>query len=669
MPIQILPARLANQIAAGEVVERPASVVKELVENSLDAGATRIDIEIEQGGAKCIRIKDNGYGVGKEQLTLALSRHATSKISHLDDLEAIVSLGFRGEALASVSSVSRLTFTSKPADQDQAWQAVAEGRDMQVSVQPAAHPQGTTVEVLDLFFNTPARRRFLKTEKTEFQHIDELIKRIALSRFDIAISLKHNNKIIRQYRAAPEQAQQEKRIAAICSEQFMQHAVFFETADQALKISGWVSDRLSPRPLADVQYCYINGRMIRDKLVNHAIRQVYAHFLPQGMFPGYIIYIECDAKEVDVNVHPAKHEVRFHQARWVHDFISSTLNATLSDSSLLGHELDEDNMQGSGNQRVSEHAYQPPSNINYDEQEQGSSAQHNPSNANNVSNDSYEGSSNRSSRHDSYDSSQGSSGNSYGQGNYSGAVPRPQLDHQQVGAYCDFVAEAYQQNIGASVPDSKSNQHKTANVISMIDAEHLLIQPVFPAWCALSNNGLLLMSLTLANKALVSERLYSAWQDGEVISQPLLLPVRFKLESDMLDIAQKTTTLLNRLGFIYKFQSQFVIVSQVPAAFRHAPIAAILPKLFEYLDDNKSGGNNLDNVSLDANNSNSEGDELHIKLLCDQLSHLLADNASAKILSLSEIEAILDSLVKLSVEHLQSCFKQPNLSLLLQGIQ
>jgi len=651
MPIQILPARLANQIAAGEVVERPASVVKELVENSLDAGATRIDIEIEQGGAKCIRIKDNGNGVNKEQLTLALSRHATSKISHLDDLEAIVSLGFRGEALASVSSVSRLTFTSKPVEQDQAWQAVAEGRDMQVSVQPAAHPQGTTVEVLDLFFNTPARRRFLKTEKTEFQHIDELVKRIALSRFDIAISLKHNNKIIRQYRAAPEQAQQEKRIAAICSEQFMQHAVFFETADQALKISGWVSDRLSPRPLADVQYCYINGRMIRDKLVNHAIRQVYAHFLPQGMFPGYIIYIECDAKEVDVNVHPAKHEVRFHQARWVHDFISSTLNATLSDSSLLGHELDENNMQGSGNQRVSEHAYQPPSNINYDEQD--SSSHHNPSNP---SNNSYQGNSHRN------DSSQGSSGNSYGQGNYSGAVPRPQLDHQQVGAYCDFVAEAYQQNIGASVPDSKSNQHKTANVICMIDAEHLLIQPVFPAWCMFSNNGLLLMSLTLANKALVSERLYSAWQDGEVISQPLLLPVRFKLESDMLDIAQKTTTLLNRLGFTYKFQSQFVIVSQVPAAFRHAPIVAILPKVFEYLS---TKSNSLETKDFDAIENNMS----EIKLLCDQLSYLLADNQPEKVLSQSEIEVVLDSLIKLPTEHLQNCFKQPNLSLLLQGIQ
>ena len=648
MPIQILPARLANQIAAGEVVERPASVVKELVENSLDAGATRIDIEIEQGGAKCIRIKDNGNGVSKAQLTLALSRHATSKISHLDDLEAIVSLGFRGEALASVSSVSRLTFTSKPADQEQAWQAIAEGRDMQVSIQPAAHPQGTTVEVLDLFFNTPARRRFLKTEKTEFQHIDELIKRIALSRFDIAISLKHNNKIIRQYRAAPEQVQQEKRIAAICSEQFIQHAVFFEHADQALKISGWVSDRLSPRPLADVQYCYINGRMIRDKLVNHAIKQVFAHFLPQGMFPGYIIYIECDAKDVDVNVHPAKHEVRFHQARWVHDFISSTLNSTLNDSSLLSHQVDESNTQGVTGRRVAEHSYQPPTIVNDDWVAGGEDSPTANSPIGNASNSGAQ-------RH-SGSSHAGSSYSGQAQSRFPNSVQRPRLDHQQVGAYCDFVAEAYQQNIVSSSSQSQSEEakviNKVANVITMIDADYILLQPILPPLIELSNNGLLLMSSKQVNEVIIADHLYTAWQDGEVISQPLLLPVRFKLDSNMLDVAQQATTELSRLGFTYKFQAQFVIVSQVPAAFRHSPIAVILPKLFNYLHSVK--------------NANSD---VEVKLLCGQLSHLLVINEAEKVLSLAEVEILLTSLVKLSTEHLQSCFKQPDLSLLLQGIQ
>lgn len=656
MSIQILPARLANQIAAGEVVERPASVVKELVENSLDAGATRIEIEIEQGGAKCIRIKDNGNGVSKDQLTLALSRHATSKISHLDDLEAIVSLGFRGEALASVSSVARLTFTSKPADQDQAWQAIAEGRDMQVNVQPAAHPQGTTVEVLDLFFNTPARRRFLKTEKTEFQHIDELIKRIALSRFDIAISLKHNNKMVRQYRAAPQQSQQEKRIAAVCSEQFIQHAVFFEHADQALKISGWVSDRLSPRPLADVQYCYINGRMIRDKLVNHAIKQVYAHFLPPGMFPGYIIYIECDAKEVDVNVHPAKHEVRFHQARWVHDFISSTLNSTLNDSSLLSHQNDLTTSAAG-------HDYQAPTSIS-DTQPTGAT-----SNAASVSNsgNSHNNYHNQNNPHylDTGTNNrvgQGNQGASTGSANphYSPAVQRPGLDHQQVEAYCDFVAEAYQQNIvSPATHNSSLNKNvdvKVANVVSSIGADYLLLQPLQPELMALSNNGLLLMSLKQANEIVVSEHLVTAWQNGEVISQPLLLPVRFKLDETMQQVAQQVENLLNRLGFSYKFQSQFLIVSQVPAPFRHSPIAVILPALFDLLKQSHA-------AAIDDN------DQQQVELICQQLGALLVANEMAITPSLTQIETLLTSLMPLSATHLQRCFKQPDLSLLLQGIQ
>ncbi|MCA2453577.1 DNA mismatch repair endonuclease MutL, partial [Vibrio alginolyticus] len=231
----MLPARLANQLAAGEVVERPASVIKELVENSLDSGATRIDIDIEKGGAKLIRVRDNGKGIAKDELGLALSRHATSKIHTLDDLEAIMSLGFRGEALASISSVSRLTLTSRPAAQEEAWSAYSEGRDMQVKLQPAAHPIGTTVEVLDLFFNTPARRKFLRTEKTEFAHIDELLKRIALSRFDVSINVRHNGKVIRQYRAAKNQLQTEKRIAAVGGNAFVRNMLRIELEHQGLK--------------------------------------------------------------------------------------------------------------------------------------------------------------------------------------------------------------------------------------------------------------------------------------------------------------------------------------------------------------------------------------------------------------------------------------------------
>ncbi|MEF1218401.1 DNA mismatch repair endonuclease MutL, partial [Photobacterium damselae] len=332
MPIQILPARLANQIAAGEVVERPASVVKELVENSLDAGATRIDIDIDKGGSRTIRIRDNGKGIPKDELGLALSRHATSKISSLDDLEAIMSLGFRGEALASISSVARLTLTSRTAEQEEAWSAYAEGRDMAVQLKPAAHPVGTTVEVLDLFFNTPARRKFLRAEKTEFAHIDELIKRIALSRFDVNITLRHNGKVIRQYRAAQTQAQKERRLATACGQGFLQHALVVELTHGDLKLSGWICSSSGARSQNDIQYCYVNGRMMKDKLINHAIRQAYESSLAPEQYAAYVLFIDLNPHDVDVNVHPAKHEVRFHQARLVHDFIYQGIQSALQQS-------------------------------------------------------------------------------------------------------------------------------------------------------------------------------------------------------------------------------------------------------------------------------------------------------------------------------------------------
>lgn len=345
MPIQVLPPQLANQIAAGEVVERPASVVKELVENSLDAGATRIDIDIERGGAKLIRIRDNGCGIAKADLALALARHATSKISTLDDLEAIVSLGFRGEALASISSVSRLMLTSRTAEQSEAWQAYAEGRDQAVTVKPAAHPVGSTLEVLDLFYNTPARRKFMRTEKTEFGHIDEVVRRIALARFDVAINLSHNGKLMRQYRAAKEESQHERRLASICGPAFLQHALAISWQHGDLSIRGWVADPQGARQLGEMQYCYVNSRMMRDRLINHAIRQAYQDQLKDDQLPAYVLYLEVDPHQVDVNVHPAKHEVRFHQARLVHDFIYQAVTTVLQQAGNVALPLAEESSE------------------------------------------------------------------------------------------------------------------------------------------------------------------------------------------------------------------------------------------------------------------------------------------------------------------------------------
>ena len=341
MPIKILSPQLANQIAAGEVVERPASVVKELVENSLDAGANKIQIDIENGGANLIRIRDNGCGIPKEELSLALARHATSKIADLDDLEAILSLGFRGEALASISSVSRLTLTSRTEAQTEAWQVYAQGRDMETTIKPASHPVGTTVEVANLFFNTPARRKFLRTDKTEFAHIDEVIRRIALTKFNTAFTLTHNGKIIRQYRPAEALNQQLKRVAAICGDDFVKNALRIDWKHDDLHLSGWVATPNFSRTQNDLSYCYINGRMVRDKVVSHAIRQAYAQYLPTDVYPAFVLFIDLNPHDVDVNVHPTKHEVRFHQQRLIHDFIYEGISHALNNQEQLNWHTDQ----------------------------------------------------------------------------------------------------------------------------------------------------------------------------------------------------------------------------------------------------------------------------------------------------------------------------------------
>ena len=335
--IQVLSPRLANQIAAGEVVERPASVVKELLENSLDAGATRIEIDIEQGGSKRIRVRDNGRGIVADDLPLALSAHATSKIHHLDELEAVQTLGFRGEALASISAVSRLTLTSLAEGATEAFQVRTRGRDMAPESAPAAHPQGTTVEVLDLFFNTPARRRFLKTEKTEFHHLEDTVKRIALSHWHCAFMLSHNGKVIFNAPACMQRTEQEQRLAALMSGEFMTQSAFLETTHLGMRLWGWLGVPTFHRRQNDMQYFYVNGRAVRDRVVTHAIRQAYRDVLFHGRHPAGILYLELDPASVDVNVHPTKHEVRFREARQVHDFLFRALHRALAEVSPQSH--------------------------------------------------------------------------------------------------------------------------------------------------------------------------------------------------------------------------------------------------------------------------------------------------------------------------------------------
>ena len=318
-PIRRLPPYLANQIAAGEVVERPASIVKELVENSLDAGARRITVILSQGGLQLISVQDDGMGIPAEELPLALAPHATSKISRVEDLGAITSMGFRGEALASIGSVSRLQITSRPHDAERGWTVYGPAAtDKPV---PAAHPPGTTVTVQELFFNTPARRRFLRSERTEYRHCEDVIRRLALSRFDVGFVLQHNQRTILNLPVALDPATQQQRVMRLCGRAFMQQAVALEFQHSDMQLNGWLGLPAAARPQSDLQYFFVNGRIIRDRMISHALRQAYADQLHPGRHPAYVLYLRLNPAEVDVNVHPTKHEVRFHQGRLVHDFL------------------------------------------------------------------------------------------------------------------------------------------------------------------------------------------------------------------------------------------------------------------------------------------------------------------------------------------------------------
>ncbi len=330
MRIHALPSQLINQIAAGEVVERPASVVKELLENSLDAGASRIEVDVEQGGIKLIRIRDNGCGIFKDDLKLALSRHATSKIDSLQALEQVSSLGFRGEALPSIASVSRLTMTSRQQEAEAAWSV--SGADDASEPAPAAHPVGTTIEVRDLFYNTPARRKFLKAERTEFGHIDSLIKRIALSRFDVGFVLRHNQKEIISLAQATTDTEKAKRVSRLLGAAFLENSLYIEMDAAGMRLSGWIGNPTFNRSQADMQYFYVNGRMVRDKVVSHGVRQAYQDVLYHGRHPAYVLFMQLNPALVDVNVHPAKYEVRFRESRQVHDFIFRTLQKGLAET-------------------------------------------------------------------------------------------------------------------------------------------------------------------------------------------------------------------------------------------------------------------------------------------------------------------------------------------------
>lgn len=514
--IQPLSQQLANQIAAGEVVERPASVVKELLENSIDAGAGRIELELEQGGSKRIRVLDDGAGIHRDDLALAVSPHATSKIYSQQELEQIVSLGFRGEALASIASVCRFTLCSHQQGEEGGWQISNDGKDGLSVLVPCALPVGTSVEVRDLFFNTPARRKFLRSERTEFLHVEEVLKRLALSRFDVAFFLMHNGKQTLRLRPAQEEAQKTRRVADVLGKGFVQHAMRLEFEAAGMRLWGWLASPDYSRSQADSQYFYLNGRIIRDKLINHAVRQAHQTVLEQGRHPAYLLYLEVDPRQVDINVHPTKHEVRFRESRLVHDFIFRTLLNTLTEQGQTTHPsvpLSAKTKAGFLNHE----AHYPP--------EQAAGVRQ---------------------------------------------LRKPQRVAEQMAFYRQSSATP-----AGNMRQATTTEGPLGKALVMLYGHYLLAQ---------NADGPLLLDLHAARKYLLSRRIQAMLSDGEVQSQPLLIPITLTLDEKVIDGLELRLGELMRLGFVLeRLGAESLVLREVPALLSGADAELILRRLIELL--------------------------------------------------------------------------------------
>lgn len=544
--IKLLSPRLANQIAAGEVVERPSSVIKELLENSLDAGSTRLDIDVEDGGIKLIRVRDNGSGIDKDDLSLALSRHATSKIYELDDLEAVATLGFRGEALASISSVARLALISSTQENDSGWQVVAEGRDMETQLSPAPHPRGTTVEVRDLFFNTPARRKFLRTEKTEYTHLEDVVKRLALSRFDVAFNLRHNGRAIYSWRAGDTQLERERRVAQICGPAFMENAVHIDIERGNYRLWGWVAQPAFSRSQADLQNFYVNGRAIRDKLVGHAVRQAFQDVLHHGRHPAFVLYLELDAATVDVNVHPTKHEVRFRDNRNVHDFIYSSLHHALANvrpEDTLERQQHSADYSQTKTEGIAAGEFKGQENIGFSHSSLPSQADLNSDAATN---------SNR------------VNSSSFYQRNYSPSYSTSSSVVREQMAVYSALHQSPQQ-----LPESPSEDIPPLGyAIAQLKGIYILAE---------NAQGLIMVDMHAAHERVTYERMKSAFSEGGIHAQPLLVPESIAVSEKEADCADNFQSIFQSLGFeLQRAGPETLLIRQIPIILQRAKVEQLV---------------------------------------------------------------------------------------------
>ncbi len=526
MPIQRLPPQLVNQIAAGEVVERPSSIVKELVENCFDAGASNVSIEIEQGGIQLIRIRDNGCGIEKDELPLALSRHATSKINSLHDLEQVMTMGFRGEALPSISSVARLTLISRVAEAHCAWRVFADGREQDFNPEPDPHPLGTTVEVRDLFYNTPARRKFLKTEKTEFGHIETLVQRMSLSRFDIGFTLLHNQREVFNLRPASTQSDQAQRVANICGDSFLENALTVDFSAADLHLRGWVGLPTFSRSQQDMQFFYVNGRLVRDKLIAHAVKQAFQDVLFNGRHPVFVLYLTLDPTLVDVNAHPAKLEVRFREGRLVHDFLFSALHRSLADVR-------------PGQQVLVDLA---PEVVSLTSEPEAFVSRPMPS------------------------FSESHSARMSSVASYSG-MPRTQTSlpmavEEQIQHYAQFYKAAVHDAAELPVAAPEAETPFLGQAIAHLHNIYILAE---------TERGLILVDAHAAHERINYESLKQQYQQGAIASQPLLLPINMKVVPKEAELIEQEQAFFTNLGFeLTRSGPETIVLRAAPAIFGHA---------------------------------------------------------------------------------------------------
>ncbi|KIQ98361.1 DNA mismatch repair endonuclease MutL [Lysobacter sp. A03] len=535
MSIRPLPDTLINQIAAGEVVERPASVVKELVENALDSGARRIDIDLEEGGARLIRVRDDGSGIGPGELPLAVSRHATSKIASLDDLEGVLTLGFRGEALPSIASVSRFVMTSRPADA-QHGASLEVGGGQVGNVAPKAHPVGTTVEVRDLFFNVPARRKFLRAERTELSHIEEWLRQLALARPDVELRVSHNGKPSRRWKGDTDMLDKaglsDLRLHETLGEEFANNAIAVDHSGAGLRLHGWIAEPSYNRASTDQQYLYCNGRAIRDRSVAHAVKQAYSDVLFHGRQPAYVLFLELDPRRVDVNVHPAKHEVRFRDSRLIHDFVFRTLQSVLAATR--------------AGQPAALHGIQHAEHLGGPDPSGGASQQ----------------------------------GNAYPWHRSQSPLGLQVADQRAGLAQLYGASPSAARSDGAS-PDSPA----TAGHHSLPSSSEATLPPLGYAIAQLhgiyilaeSSAGLIVVDMHAAHERIGYEKLKRA-HDGEGLrTQPLLVPATLAVSEREAEVAEREAEVLATLGFeVTRSGPQSVTMRSVPALLAHGDVEALL---------------------------------------------------------------------------------------------